>query len=151
MALIFILKNIIPSNYWVLSTPQILQLFQRQFPHLSHSHHPSHDSDLEPFWGSIPFQWFYIILILCEQFFGYVGLSLKKSYLSSLQLLQLSQYYCLLMDIFPLTALDLLYFLFLKAFSQYNLREYKGKLMCVYMYSAILKQKLATDIKAREK
>lgn len=78
LALIFIFKNIIPSNYWVLSTPQILQLFKRQFPHLSYSHHPSHDSDSEPFWGSIPFQWFYVILVLCEQFFGSIGLSLKK-------------------------------------------------------------------------
>ena len=76
-----------------------------------------------------------MLLVLCEQFFGSIGLSLKKkSRLSSLERLQLSQYYCLLMDIFPRTALDLLYFLFLRVFfPNIIVGECKGKLMCVYV------------------
>lgn len=37
--------------------------------------------------------------LLCEQFFGFVGLG-KKSHLPALEISQLSQYYCLLMEFF---------------------------------------------------
>lgn len=124
LALIFILKNIIPSNYWVLSTPQILQLFKRQFPHLSYSHHPSHDSDSEPFWGSIPFQWFYVTCIMWAVLWFY-WVKFKKK-ISSIIFRAFTTFPILLSTdgyFSPHCFRFTLFFVFEGFFSQYNCRR----------------------------